>query len=130
MAKALGETMAESMLDHAAARKKFLAAAAPAKTVAASMKAYAALWGWTPSDEIREYEAAYPGYRKNVNAISDVWMIAPAIAHAAKLAKKIDLAKLLPDVEFQTTLVTGLELLGHDPSGDRSFVSTLPGKLA
>ncbi|MFZ5443569.1 MAG: hypothetical protein ACOZQL_26420 [Myxococcota bacterium] len=87
-------------------------------------KAWEAVFGWAPPDELLEWAALAPSYEKFSMEISDVWMLGPGIGWVAK--KKPALDKLLGDADALLTLLTGLEYFGDDPSGDRAFVSTLP----
>ncbi|HOX46226.1 MAG TPA: hypothetical protein PK668_21660 [Myxococcota bacterium] len=91
----------------------------------ALLEAYERAYGWRPPAELVEWAALAPGYRAVLDDVSDVWMVGGGIDHVAgKHAPRLE--RLVHDHDGLLTLLCGLELFGHDPSGDRCFASSLP----
>lgn len=119
----LADVVKERMLEDDKVRAKFSKhAAKPDRTLAGAWEAF---FGWRPADELIEWTGVARGYGAVFDDVSDVWMLTRGIEWIRK-APRVE--KLLGDLEASITLLTGLELFGHDPSGDRCFVSTLPSR--
>jgi hypothetical protein len=118
----LHDLVAARMLEDDAVRKAFAKKAK--KPDSKPLDAFAKLYGWQPPSEIAEWQGVLPGYQAVFEAVSDVWMMGFDLGYVAK--NKLDLGKLVNDMDGLITMLTGLEHFGDDPSGDRSFISTLP----
>jgi hypothetical protein len=84
------------------------------------------LFGWRPAKELVEWASVGSGYGAVFDDVSDVWMLQSGIDWVPSKLPPLD--KMVGDPEGLLRLLTGLELFGHDPSGDRCFVSTLPAR--
>lgn len=87
------------------------------------LAAFAKIYGWDPPAELAEWQGIVPGYRACFYEISDVWMVGGDLSG---LKKKVEIGKLINSPMDTITMLTGLVPFGDDPSGDSSYVSTLP----
>jgi hypothetical protein len=94
---------------------------------AAARARHLELFGWKPAAEIDELAAAMAGYAECVDEISDVWMIGPALGPASELP--VDAAAIWDGFEGAMWLLCGAVLVGHDPSGDTAWCSTIPSPI-
>ncbi len=119
----LVEVARERLLQSEALRAKFDSKLG--KADAKIIERWKAAFGWKPAAEFVEWAAVLPAYNALFREIADTWMLGGGIEW---LSGKPRVEPMLSDLDETLRLLTGLELFGHDPSGDRCFASTLPSR--
>lgn len=118
------------MLRDADQRQKFLEIIEREKTRYASLQnAYLHRFGYMPSSECVELARIAEAYDKFYDSISDIWSLGDGLRGFGVKTKPCNVDWYINDWHFIMTILTGLELIGSEGSGDRCFLSTLPNPL-
>ncbi|WLQ12006.1 hypothetical protein O5O45_19960 [Hahella aquimaris] len=126
----LAEIMSYYMLQQDADRKDFLNIARKQKgKFEDKAKRVEALFGYPVPAEVIEAEECMTAYNRYSGVAQDVWMLAGEMMSLPNKVSAKDITTSLRDFELIMRLLTGLEIIGRDPSGDTCFLNMLPSPL-
>ncbi|WP_431686713.1 hypothetical protein [Hahella sp. NBU794] len=126
----LAEIMSYYMLQQDADRKDFLNIARKQKgKFEDKAKRVESLFGYPVPAEVIEAEECMTAYDRYSGVAQDVWMLAGEMMSLPNKVSAKDIATSLRDFELIMRLLTGLEIIGRDPSGDTCFLNMLPSPL-
>ncbi|WLQ12007.1 hypothetical protein O5O45_19965 [Hahella aquimaris] len=126
----LAEIMSYYMLHQDTDRKDFLDIAQRQKGhFHDSAKETETLFGHPVPDEVIELAECLEAYHRHSDAILDTWVLEGEPLSRPQSTSPEVIAASLSDFEMILRLLTGMAMLGEDPSGDACFVNMLPSPL-